>query len=318
MKKALTFIFRIGISIALLIFLISRVGKTTLLETLHKADPILLFAAFFLYLGTYALACYRWEMLLRGADVHIARKRIISSYASGLFFSLFTPSSIGGDFARSVDLTRHTNKPKEIIASVFLDRLSGYIGLIILVAVALPFGLSLHLDKSIYITVGVLTVLLIAMLAAVFNGFLYRKTKELLNAPFESKIKEVLLGLHHEVFVFRGKPGIIVKNILCSIVLQGIQFVATYIIARSLGIEIKSVYFFIFVPVISAITMLPISIGGLGVRDAATIMLFSKVGVTKDMAFAMSIAVDFIVFAIGIIGGLIYVSTLRNRWVQRD
>ncbi|MDD5044156.1 MAG: lysylphosphatidylglycerol synthase transmembrane domain-containing protein [Candidatus Omnitrophica bacterium] len=316
MKKILTIALRISISIALLIFLFYELGTPKLFATLKNADVILAFVAFLLLFGTYVLAFYRWEMLIEGADVHISRKRIVSSFCGGIFSNLFLPSSIGGDFMRSVDLTRHTAKPKEIIATVFLDRLSGYVALVILVLLALLAGHNLKLDKSIYLTVIILVVLLVAIILVVFNSYLYGKTKALLNLPFESKIKEMILGLHHEIYIFRHKRKILLKNILCSLMLQGGQFVVSYIIARALGINIKPVYFFIFIPIVSAVTMLPISIGGLGLRDAATVVLFAKVGLSKDLAFAMSLVNDFFVFAIGIIGGLIYVSTLHYRRVQ--
>ncbi|MCM8780031.1 MAG: flippase-like domain-containing protein [Candidatus Omnitrophica bacterium] len=297
-------------------FLFYRLSTPQLFQTLKDADAILLFVAFLLHLFSYALGLYRWVMLLEGAGVHIWKKRILSSYCSGIFSNLFLPSSIGGDFMRSLDLSRHTSKPKEIVATVFLDRLSGYIGLVLLVWVALFFGRSLKLDKSIYLIIGILTFVLFAILLIVFNSFLYAKTKVLLNLPFESKLKEIFFGLHHEIYVFRHKRKILLKNLVCSVLLQGAQFVVYYIISCSLGISIRAVYFFIFIPIISAITMLPISIGGLGLRDAMTVVLFSKVGLSKDLAFAMSLVGDFFVLAVGVIAGLIYVSTLHYRRIQ--
>ncbi|MCM8763290.1 MAG: flippase-like domain-containing protein, partial [Candidatus Omnitrophica bacterium] len=280
-------ILRIVISILLLIFLFSKFATPQLFEVLEKADSVLLFVAFFLFLLTYVLALYRWEMLLEGAEVHIWRKRILSSFCGGIFANLFLPSSIGGDFMRSIDLTRHTNKPKEIIATVFLDRLSGYVGLMIIVLVALAFGYNLKLDKDIYLITGILTFILVTILLIVFNSYLYSKTKALLHLPFESKLKEIIVGLHHEIYIFRHKKIVLLKNLFCSLMLQAGQFVVCYIIARALGINIRPIYFFIFVPVVSAITMLPISIGGLGVRDATTVILFSKIGLSKDLGFAM-------------------------------
>lgn len=316
MKKILSAIFRIGISVALLIFLFHKAGSPNTIKTLKEANAVLLFVSFFIFIFTYWLAVYRWEMLLKGADVHISHLRILISYAGAVFFNLFLPSSIGGDFMRSLDLTRHTSRPKEIIASVFLDRLSGYAALVILVLLALLAGYNLRLDRVIYVSVAVLVILLAGILLAVFNPYLYRKTKSLLRLPFESNLKEVLYGLHHEIYIFRHKKWVLIKNLACSLLLQGGQFIATYLIALSLGINLKPVYFFILIPVISAVTMLPISIGGLGLRDATTIMLFSRVGLGKDLAFALSLVGDLFVFAIGIIGGLVYVSTLHHRRVQ--
>jgi len=73
------------------------------------------------------------------------------------------------------------------------------------------------------------------------------------------------------------------------------------------------IYFFIFLPVIGAITLLPISLGGLGLRDATTIFFFAKIGVGKDLAFAMSLlSFSFLLFY-GSIAGLIYFITVNHR-----
>ncbi len=80
-----------------------------------------------------------------------------------------------------------------------------------------------------------------------------------------------------------------------------------------MGIKINMAYFFVYLPIIGAITLLPISIGGLGLRDATTVFFFAQAGVSKDMAFAMSlINFSFIVFYASI-GGLIYVFTVHHR-----
>lgn len=133
LKKAFTIFLRIAISVALLIFLSRRADENSLLEVIRKVDKPLLFLAFLVFFLSYALWFWRWVMLLKAVKINLPLKRIITSFSGGIFFSLFLPSTIGGDFLRSIDLARYTKKPKEVIATIFLDRLSGYVGLVILV-----------------------------------------------------------------------------------------------------------------------------------------------------------------------------------------
>jgi len=105
----------------------------------------------------------------------------------------------------------------------------------------------------------------------------------------------------------------LLANLIYSVIIQALQFLAAYVIAVSLGIHLRMLYFFIFIPIISALSTLPISIGGLGVRDVTTILLFSKVGLSKELGFAMSLANNIFVFILGVIGGLVYVLTLHHR-----
>jgi uncharacterized protein (TIRG00374 family) len=153
-------------------------------------------------------------------------------------------------------------------------------------------------------------------LLAVFNRPLYLKINWFLHSPNAGKFREMIKELHHELHTFRHRKDVIIKNVILSMFIQAVPPLTFYIIAASLGLKVSFGYFFIFLPIIGAITLLPISIGGLGLRDASTIIFFAKVGVAKDMAFAMSLLNFSFILIYGAIGGLIYVSTFRHRRVQ--
>jgi hypothetical protein len=256
-------------------------------------------------------------MLLKAAKIHLPFKRVAISCAGGLFFSLFLPSTIGGDLVRSIDLAVHTKKTHEVVATVLLDRLSGYIGLVIIALLAVLFGWGLVRDNpTVLISVAIIVAILIAVLLVIFNKSLYSRINKLLRSPEAGKIREFIKDLHQEMHIFRHHKDIAIKNLIISLGIQVIGPVTFYILALSLGVKISMVYFFVFIPIIGAITLLPISLGGLGLRDATTIFFFAKAGVGKDMAFAMSLLSFSFILILGVIGGIIYALTLRHRRVQ--
>lgn len=316
LKKLFSVLFRVGISIAIIIFLLRQVDLKSILGLIKNVDIGFLFWAFVVFFSGYILCLFRWEMLLKAADIHLPLKRIIISFSGGIFFSLFLPSTIGGDFVRSVDLAAHTKKPHEVVATVLLDRLSGYIGLVIVTLFALLFGWELVNDRSVIVAVCVITGLLVVVLFVLFNNFAYTKINKILDTPRAGKIKESLRNLHQELYIFRSHKTTAVKNIIISVLIQLTSPVTFYILALSLGIKAHFLYFFVFLPIIGAITLLPISIGGLGLRDATTIFFFAKADVAKDMAFAMSLLNFFFIVICAGIGGLIYVLTVHHRRVQ--
>jgi uncharacterized protein (TIRG00374 family) len=261
-------------------------------------------------------------MLLKAARVSLPLKKIIVSFAGGVFFNLFLPSTIGGDLVRSIDLSAQTKKPNEVFATVFLDRLSGYVGLVMVALFSLLIGRKLIEDRNVFIAVAIITSGLAVILFVLFNKSLYSKIKFLYSPRTNAagpaltiieKIKESIKNLHEEIFILRSQKKIILSNLMLSLLIQIIGPLDFYIIALALGIKVSMVYFFIFMPIIGAITLLPISIGGLGLRDAATIFFFAKVGVGKDLAFAMSLVSFFFILVCGSIGGIIYVLTLHSR-----
>jgi glycosyltransferase 2 family protein len=312
-KKILSIFFRIAISIALLVFIFRRVDEKSIVEMVVSSDKRFLLLAFAVSFAPYILCLYRWEMLLSAAKINLPFKRVVISYAGGIFFNMFLPSTIGGDVMRSIDLSQHTKRPREVVATVLLDRLSGYVGLVLLALLSLSFGWQVLQDKSVMFSVVVVIAALAAILMILFNNFLYSRIGGILDSPRLGRIGEMIKNLHQEIYYFRDKKQVILKNILLSFLIQSMAPIASYFIALSLGIRISPVYFFIFLPIIGAITLLPISLGGLGLRDAMTIFFFAKVGVGKDLAFAMSLLSFSFILIYGLSCGLIYLATARYR-----
>ncbi len=311
-KKILSIILRISVSIALLAFLFRRVDKEAFLEIIKLANPLFLLLAFLLFLVSYVFGLYRWEMLLKGAKVHLSIKKILIGYCGGVFFNLFLPSTIGGDLVRSFDLASHTRKPKEVVASVLLDRLSGYVALVTIAIVALSFGFGVIRDTTVIIIILIVTAILAAILLMLFNNYLFSKVNKLLHSPAGNKLRLALKDLHQEIYYFRHRKKIILNNLIFSFLIQLCLPFSFYFIAQALGVNIRPIYFFIFVPLISAITFLPISIGGLGLRDATTVFFFAKAGLSHDVGLAISLTVFAFVIVIGCIGGIIYFLTLHT------
>ena len=219
---------------------------------------------------------------------------------------------------RTADLAGHTKKTKEVVASVFLDRLSGYMGLVFVILPALLIGKNLVLDKVVFTSVFSIIVLLVIILLVLFNNSIYHKITNFLSAPGAGKIKEMIRNMHQEIHVFRNHKKMIICNLGLSFLIQLIGPISAYFIALALGVKINLIYFFIFIPIIGAITLLPIAIGGLGLREGLFVVYFAKAGVIKQLALAMSLlSFSFVVFY-GAIGGLIYVLTVHHRRLQSN
>lgn len=328
-KNTLLLFFRIGVSILLLVLLfkINKIDLQVLFSNIRGTDKRLLVTGFLLFFLAYFLGFMRWQMLLKAGGINIALKRLISSFSGGVFFSIFLPSTIGGDLLRAADLSGHTRKTKEVIATVFLDRLSGYMGLVFVILLALVLGRNLVLDKVVFISVSVMIISLVICLLVFFNKGIYSIITKWLSPPSSGgtkeftatgfgKIKETIKNLHQEIHIFRNHKKMIALNLLLSFFIQLIVPASVYFIGLSLGVKISFIYFLIFLPIISAVTLLPIAIGGLGLREGLFVVYFAKAGVVKHLALAMSLLSFSVIVFYGAIGGLIYVLTVHHRRLQ--
>jgi len=316
-KRILGIVLRIVITVGLLWFLFKKIELADTIKDLRSADKGLLLLSFLTYSGIYILGFFRWNMLLKAAGIVAPLKKVVGSFAGGVFFSVVLPSTIGGDLVRSVDLAAHTKKGREVVATVLLDRLSGYIGLVIIALTAMIMGREFITHKSVVITVAIIIGILIAVLLVLFNSFIYRKISKFLDRPNAGKIRETIRNLHKEIHFFKHKKMMIVKNLGLSFVIQMLIPISFYLLGLAIDVRISMLYYLVFLPIIGAITLLPISIGGFGVRENITISFFGLAGVAADKSGSMSLINDFFILIFVLAGGVIYVLTLRNRRIQR-
>jgi len=279
----------------------------------HSDKHLLLLAVFFTFL-IYVFCYLRWRMLLHSVGVFPDEKRILSAFSGGVFFNALPSSTIGGDVVRSIDLAKKTNKTKEVVATVIVDRLSGFVGMMIISLVALSLGLKIVKDKAVIFTILGLTLGLVLVLLVLFNEAIFTLVNGWMKKiKWGGRITRGILAVHEELYYFRGRKWMMAKNICLSVIVQFIGPIASYYTAKAIGINVSVLYFFVFVPVISTITALPISALGLGVRDVSTVSFFGKVGVSQNAAEALSSFGFAFVALFAALGGLIYVFTLHRR-----
>jgi uncharacterized protein (TIRG00374 family) len=314
-KKIGGMVLRISISLALLIFLFKQVDPESLFKIFKKSDKMLIYLSFLITFFGYFFCFLRWKMLLNIAGIKLPDKRLISAFSGGIFFNTFLPSSIVGDFVRSSDIGYHSKKTDTVIATVLLDRLSGFAGMIAMTMLALVFGPGLIKDQRIIYTIWLLTGLLVLVMLVIFNNFIYGLVEKIFCCGRPGVLRSGIKSVFSQVHDFKQHKAALVKNLLMSMAIQSIAPITTYFLIVSFRLEANILYFFLVIPVITAVTVLPISIGGLGVRDYLMVLLFAGIGISKHFALACSLLEFFYMLVYAGIGGIIYVLTLHNRRV---
>jgi uncharacterized protein (TIRG00374 family) len=311
MRKAISLLIRICISAGILFFLLKCVDTENIIQSaLHINKPILILVLL-LTLLIYFVGFLRWRMLLVGLGLSVSWFLIFRSFCIGYFFNLFFPSTIGGDLIRGIDLGLRIQNAKRVAASLILDRISGYSALVCVCLLALLLGRRIITDAAIFIALGIILLILAVILALLFNKFLFARCSKFLR--FFGRAGQALSNLHYEIYNFRNQKGIIIKNLAYSLVVQSIMPVTFYLITLALGVKIRPIYFFILVPIITAVSALPFSVAGLGLREAGSMYFFTKVGMSAETALTVALLSFAIIFLFGLAGGIIYVFTFSYR-----
>jgi len=214
------------------------------------------------------------------------RQYFISNY-----FNLILPSSIGGDAVR-VFLLGKQGIPKTRAATyIFSERL---MGLYSLVLIALSAGFAVSLSSDIYILAIALTVLCGASLGAV--PLLMYITRGIRQYHVVT-VRDALKDLWSDKLRLVGAVAL-------SLVYQLLTVSFTLLIARAFQLDVSLLLLLALVPLVWLITFLPISFGGLGVREVSFIGLFTQVGMTSEQAIFLSLGTYAAMLLAGLLGGI--------------
>ncbi len=311
MKKTVSTILKISITLGLLVFLFYKTDVRAMAAQLQRADLRWLAAAFFVFVLLYGVGLCRWRVLLEGYGVRVPLPRLSRTFLIAQFFNLVLPSMIGGDTMRILDISAHTrHHSSAILATVVLDRVAGFFGLLTVLIVGLGFGYRKFGDPVVWWSALALLGILVFLVLFLFSRKFYRLWSSVI--PWKG-LREYMTRFHEAALTFRGKTVVLVHAWLISILIQASIPLTYYFFARALGAPLSIGDSLILVPIVMAFSSIPISLGGLGVRDAASVVLFAKVGIAAEQAFALSLLNFFFLLVLGILGGLAYVIVLPRR-----
>lgn len=311
LKKISPAAFKFAVTAALLVFLLRRIDFGGVFGVFGRADFSKMAQAFALFLLLNILIFFRWRILLAGLSVHVSALQLLRTYLSSLFVNLVFPSTLGGDTLRTVTVSRQAGRHSSgILATVILDRLFGFIGLVTLFGVVVAFNTRVLRDYGIVFAAILLGASVGIISAVMFSARFFRGTVRLV--PWKG-LREYFYGIHEASIGFRGKKRILFDAWLISVVAHlGLCFMY-YLAAQAAHIPLRLVHCFLFVPIITVVSVIPVSVGGLGVRDAAAVVLLGRAGLTPEEAVILSLANFGFILILGLFGGCVYVFNLRRR-----
>ena len=313
LKKIISIVLPCFLSLALLVWLFLTIDFKHMWSVVKGADMRYMGAAGFIFFMINFLIVWRWRILMKAVGLKAKRMASTRWFFLGLFFSLFPISPVGSDVIRGLGLAGETGHKPKVFASIVLDRLSGFSGIVILAAVAFFFGRSIVSSKLVIIAIAAMSIISLGIAVVLFSHRIFSfACKAFASWP---KVKENLMRLHFDIVLLKGKQRQGIESIVISIAAQIILAVEFYLTAKGMHQDIPLVYFIIFSPIVCVVTSLP-SIGGLGFREIGWVSLLFLVHVPKEVAGGLSLVNSAFTIIAGLLGGLFYVTTLSFGRVQ--
>lgn len=313
MKNVLNYVLRVGISAALLWWLFTKIDMKQTAQVIRSADLKYILIAFAFFLSTYVLTYNRWRLFMKALQLDVPYREIVRYFFIGLFGNLFLPSAIGGDAIKIYGLCKYTPHKAKVVASILLDRLSGYAGLVLVVITACAIGFKYLTDPGIVIPILLIIPGTVVITFVLFNETAYEFCCRIFDRI--PKFKNALMQMHYDIALLKGKQGHGYAGIALSCLSHVCLATLAFYTARALHQDVKLIYFLLFFPIISVASLLP-SLGGLGVREAAAVYLFGKIGIDSGIAASITLIGYIFMVIVGLIGGAVYVFTLSSGRIQ--
>ena len=247
------------------------------------------------------LAALRWQQVCRALGLTVPTWRLIWHNAAGQFLSNFVPTTVGGDVVRVRRLGRDTGDRPTSFTTVIFERLSGWMVLPASIFLGLAADSRLRslgaATRGALVAAIITLVALIVIIVAAGNDFSGRFL-----ARYEGPLAW-LHAIHEGLDVLRTQPRQVARILGTGVVYQGVLVMAFYCAARSIGIEGFGVRAALaFVPAVLIVQVLPLGIGGLGVREGALVLFLGSLDVPDEQSVALGLTIYALTIVTSLLG----------------
>jgi uncharacterized membrane protein YbhN (UPF0104 family) len=283
------------VTIGALAFTFSRLSLTELAGAVRRLQPSAVVVAAALTLANLALAGIRWRILLAayGATHAPPVAFLVRAQLVGHFYNTFVPGNVTGDVLRAHATRRSFETPLGSYMVVGLERFFGLAGLFTLGAVGLllrPLPGVMRADLLAALAFATATAIALIPIAG-----------RSLGRRLPGRLGRFAAGLPAV-----ARPGLLGVVMILAVVAHAGVALTGHVLIDSITPEVAIHESIVLVPLTMIATYVPFSVAGLGVREAAFVLLFGKIGVRAADATAASLAFFAVHALVASLGGLVH------------
>ncbi len=288
---------KIAGSAGLVWWLLSRIGLGRITGLIGEADLLWLAGSFLLFLASHLLGAVQWRMLLNAEDIRPPGLRVLDCYFVGLFFNNFLIGGAGGDVYRMLDMGRQPRKGTSAVSAVVLDRMVGFLVMSGLSVAAIPFACLRHpFGRAFWLPFAAMVLGWCFLCFFFFNKRFAKPLSRLIRPFLPAKLQVKMREVYRKIHAFGRNRRLLLSVAAVSVLVQSARILTHYGVGRSLGVTVTPVFYFLFIPIIAILATLPLTIGGIGLREQSGVILLGLVGVTAVQA----VAVEFMAYLVAI------------------
>jgi hypothetical protein len=300
---------RLIVSGGLLTYLILSANPAAIWDVWRRVDLPLLGLALLVQFAGVALSAAKWGLLLRARGQQQPYRWLLGSYLAGQFANNFLPTTVGGDALRVTQLGRRIGSYSQAGASVFLERLTGFLALSAIAGVAMLLtytginGTRLVTQPAMQLlTAGFALAALAAMVGSIIAPQLHARLGAWLPAVVRSPLQHVATALSE----YAPRGAMLAAVMGMSLLFQSLWIAMHVVCGLALGLDtVPLLLYVLMVTITDILGLAPIFFNNLGAREGIFILYMSQIGIAQPTAVALALMVFSVRLIVSILGGLV-------------
>jgi glycosyltransferase 2 family protein len=295
MKRRPLVLFKILITVLLLGFVYSQLEIDIVFARISSIELFSLVSIAVLYFTSQLINSLKWRLFLFEAGIEVSFSSVFKAFFLGMFINTFGIGTIGGDLARAMAIPCKKGFRAACVATVLADRIFGLLMLLLIGAI------SLIIVRPAYVP-DVIIYSLFAVILMLFSCWIFGPRVLLFFIPDSMSVKDHLRRCFN---AFPKRPVILFSITCISALFHSIQIYLAIVIFKSIHAPITFSTAFSSIPFINIASSLPITINGIGVREAVGIYILQPAGVVNETTVVFAavwlLVVTFVSGVIGVI-----------------
>lgn len=266
------------------------------------------------------LMAYRWSAILKAGGHRVALRRLFAYYLIGAFFTNFVPGgSASGDVARLIYVDREIGDKAFVVSTLIYERLIGAFTLLLIGLIATLASRAFdQYAGTVYFAEAVLGFGFVAaavLMSDYVSSRLARWLRVLGKRFRVERAGAAAARTLEAISALRRHRAMLARTVVISVAVRIVWGLGCFAVARALDLPLGLPIVFAFMSLVDLLRLMPLSVGGLGVREWLIIVLFSGLGISRERALTFSILAFAPVYLTALAGGIIY--TLSANVVRR-
>ena len=312
-KKVTTGFVRFGIGLGIILFILFKIDLKEMLAVLHASllQWPWLAGGVALYAASLALSMGRWKIILEAQGLRMAWSRVFCVFFISQFFNSFMFGSTGGDLSRAYYAAKETHHKKtEAVATVVIDRMIGLVVLNCIAGVMMIARFRFFVDNWVthvpaLLMIGMITATAMAFLI-IFNIRFFKGWPIFRFFEHHPTLGPIIRRLLISIYLYHRRTKILLETAAITLAIHSLTIAQCYFLGQSLRIDMSMLDYFTVIPIIVSLAALPITPGGLGIREGLAVAMLSALNVSAHQALPLSLMMYFIAVALSLIGGFIF------------